>query len=79
MEIPTQTTDSTEAGKARRKPGTRRLQILQTLASMLEDPRRPGGQAGRVGGGLVPPFRQQGPDVRGLDRVHRDDDLRADQ
>jgi len=26
MEIPTQTTDSTEAGKARRKPGTRRLQ-----------------------------------------------------
>ncbi len=39
MEIPTQTTDSTEAGKARRKPGTRRLQILQTLASMLEDPR----------------------------------------
>src|SRR6266481_8112547 len=39
MEIPTQTTDSTEAGKARRKPGTRRLQILQTLASMLENPR----------------------------------------
>ena len=39
MEIPTQTTDSAEAGKARRKPGTRRLQILQTLASMLEDPR----------------------------------------
>src|SRR6266581_7634675 len=39
MEIPTQTTDSTEAGKARRKPGARRLQILQTLATMLEDPR----------------------------------------
>jgi len=39
MEIPSQTTDSAESGKARRKPGTRRLQILQTLASMLEDPR----------------------------------------
>src|SRR6266581_372987 len=38
MEIPTQTTDSTEAGKARRKPGARRLQILQTLAGMLEQP-----------------------------------------
>src|SRR5882757_2794335 len=39
MEIPSQTTDSAESGKARRKPGTRRLQILQTLATMLEDPR----------------------------------------
>jgi TetR/AcrR family transcriptional regulator len=39
MEIPSPATDSTESGKARRKPGTRRLQILQTLASMLEDPR----------------------------------------
>ncbi|HEV3019490.1 MAG TPA: nucleoid occlusion factor SlmA [Burkholderiaceae bacterium] len=39
MEIPTQTTDSAESGRTRRKPGTRRLQILQTLASMLEDPR----------------------------------------
>src|SRR5690242_21285722 len=39
MEIPSQTTESAEAGKSRRKPGTRRLQILQTLASMLEDPR----------------------------------------
>jgi len=39
MEIPTQTSDSAESGKARRKPGTRRLQILQTLATMLEDPR----------------------------------------
>jgi len=39
MEIPSQTADSAESGKARRKPGTRRLQILQTLASMLEDPR----------------------------------------
>src|SRR6266699_1124868 len=39
MEIPSQTADSVESGKARRKPGTRRLQILQTLASMLEDPR----------------------------------------
>jgi TetR/AcrR family transcriptional regulator len=39
MEIPSQTTEGAEAGKSRRKPGTRRLQILQTLASMLEDPR----------------------------------------
>jgi TetR/AcrR family transcriptional regulator len=39
MEIPTQATDSAESGRTRRKPGTRRLQILQTLASMLEDPR----------------------------------------
>jgi TetR/AcrR family transcriptional regulator len=39
MEIPSQTADTAESGKTRRKPGTRRLQILQTLASMLEDPR----------------------------------------
>jgi TetR/AcrR family transcriptional regulator len=39
MEIPSQTTESAEAGKSRRKPGARRLQILQTLATMLEDPR----------------------------------------
>ncbi|HUD25849.1 MAG TPA: nucleoid occlusion factor SlmA [Burkholderiaceae bacterium] len=39
MEIPSQATDSAESGRTRRKPGTRRLQILQTLASMLEDPR----------------------------------------
>lgn len=39
MEIPSHTTESVEAGKGRRKPGARRLQILQTLASMLEDPR----------------------------------------
>jgi len=29
----------TEAGKGRRRPGARKLQILQTLAAMLEDPR----------------------------------------
>jgi len=28
-----------DAGKTRRRPGARRLQILQTLAAMLEDPR----------------------------------------
>jgi TetR/AcrR family transcriptional regulator len=28
-----------DAGRARRRPGERRLQILQTLATMLEDPR----------------------------------------
>ena len=28
-----------EPGRAKRKPGARRLQILQTLAGMLEDPR----------------------------------------
>jgi len=28
-----------EAGKIRRRPGARKLQILQTLAAMLEDPR----------------------------------------
>jgi len=39
METPSQISDGAETGKARRKPGARRLQILQTLASMLEDPR----------------------------------------
>jgi len=39
METPSQITEGTESGKARRKPGARRLQILQTLAAMLEDPR----------------------------------------
>ena len=39
MELPGQTAESAETGRTRRKPGTRRLQILQTLASMLEDPR----------------------------------------
>lgn len=33
----TQTTEDT--GSGRRKPGARRLQILQTLATMLEDPK----------------------------------------
>jgi TetR/AcrR family transcriptional regulator len=28
-----------DAGKSRRRPGARKLQILQTLAAMLEDPR----------------------------------------
>ncbi|MBV8211020.1 MAG: nucleoid occlusion factor SlmA [Burkholderiaceae bacterium] len=39
MDLPGQTAESAETGRTRRKPGTRRLQILQTLASMLEDPR----------------------------------------
>jgi len=39
METPSQIAEGAESGKARRKPGARRLQILQTLASMLEDPR----------------------------------------
>jgi TetR/AcrR family transcriptional regulator len=39
METPSQISDGAESGKTRRKPGARRLQILQTLASMLEDPR----------------------------------------
>jgi len=39
METPSQISDGAETGKTRRKPGARRLQILQTLASMLEDPR----------------------------------------
>ena len=30
---------SADAGKGRRRPGARKLQILQTLAAMLEDPR----------------------------------------
>jgi len=30
---------STEGAKSRRRPGARKLQILQTLAAMLEDPR----------------------------------------
>jgi len=39
MDLPGHTAESAETGRTRRKPGTRRLQILQTLASMLEDPR----------------------------------------
>jgi len=39
MDLPGQTAESAETGRTRRKPGTRKLQILQTLASMLEDPR----------------------------------------
>ena len=39
MEIPGQAVETAESGKPRRKPGARRLQILQTLAAMLEDPR----------------------------------------
>ncbi len=69
-----------------RKPGARKLQILQTLATMLEDPKGEkvttaalAARLGRVRSGAVPPLRQQGPDVRRPDRVHRDDGLRADQ
>src|SRR5271165_6207181 len=32
-------TEGDDAGKGRRRPGARKLQILQTLAAMLEDPR----------------------------------------
>jgi TetR/AcrR family transcriptional regulator len=32
-------TANADAGKGRRRPGARKLQILQTLAAMLEDPR----------------------------------------
>jgi TetR/AcrR family transcriptional regulator len=39
MQTPSQTPDAAESGRARRKPGARRHQILQTLALMLEDPR----------------------------------------
>jgi TetR/AcrR family transcriptional regulator len=39
MQTPSQIPEAAESGRARRKPGARRLQILQTLASMLEDPR----------------------------------------
>ena len=53
------------------KPGERRLSILQMLASMLENPRSEKGddrsarcEARRFRGGPVPPFREQGADVR---------------
>ena len=36
-------------------------------------------QARRVRGGALPAFREQGADVRGADRVHRDDALHAHQ
>ena len=39
METPTPELDSNESGRGRRRPGARKLQILQTLAAMLEDPR----------------------------------------
>src|SRR5271165_4253069 len=39
MDSASPSTDRSEAGKSRRKPGARKLQILQTLATMLEDPR----------------------------------------
>ena len=62
------------------KRGERRLQILQVLARMLENPK---GEkittaalaegAGRFGSRALPAFRQQGADVRRADRVHRAD------
>ena len=68
------------------KPGERRLQILQTLATMLEsaarregDHRGARGEARRLGGGALPAFREQGADVRRADRVHRDDGVLARQ
>jgi TetR/AcrR family transcriptional regulator len=39
MESGVSSDDKTGAGRGRRRPGARKLQILQTLASMLEDPR----------------------------------------
>src|SRR5256885_15421734 len=63
--------------RKRPKPGERREQILQALAAMLE---KPGAErittaalAAHLGvsGSPVPPLRQQGPDVRRTDRVHR--------
>ena len=68
------------------KPGERRLQILQTLAAMLENPRGEkvttaalAAQARRFRGRALPALRQQGADVRGPDRVHRDDAVLAGQ
>jgi TetR/AcrR family transcriptional regulator len=71
---PADSVDAEEAPAARKrpKPGERRVQILQALAAMLE---QPGADASPrphwlppVGerSGAVPPFRQQGADVRGL-------------
>jgi hypothetical protein len=60
------------------KPGERKLQILQTLAEMLENPKGEkittaalAAQARLFGSGALPPLRQQGADVRRPDRVHR--------
>jgi TetR/AcrR family transcriptional regulator len=39
METPLPELDSNESSRGRRRPGARKLQILQTLAAMLEDPR----------------------------------------
>ena len=80
--------DSSEAieGAMATKPGERRLQILQTLAAMLENPRGErvttaalAATPERFGGGALPAFREQGADVRGTDRVHRVDAVHADQ
>jgi len=38
MDSASPSTDRSEAGKSRRKPGARKLQILQTLATMLDAP-----------------------------------------
>jgi TetR/AcrR family transcriptional regulator len=72
--------------RKRPKPGERRVQILQALAAMLE---QPGGErittaafgrsAGGERGGSVPSLCEQGTDVRGLDRVHRTIGVLADQ
>ena len=59
------------------KPGEKRLQILQLWRRCWKTqkgrrsprPRLPPGSC--VGGGALPPLRQQGADVRGADRVHR--------
>ena len=68
------------------KPGERRLQILQTLATMLETPRGEkvttaalASSPRRLRGGAISPLRQQGADVRGTDRVHRNDAVLAGQ
>ena len=72
--------------RKRPRPGERRVQILQTLATMLE---QPGAErittaalAAKLDvsrGRAVPPLRQQGADVRGADRVHRAERLHARQ
>ena len=72
--------------RKRPKPGERRIQILQTLAAharaarrRAHHHRRAGRQARRQRSRAVPPLRQQGADVRGPDRVHREQRVHAGQ
>ena len=72
--------DAQATPRKRPKPGERRIQILHTLAAMLEQPGAERITTAALAARLevsaavvmrsVPPFRQQGANVRRPDRIH---------